>query len=81
MALSARLLGMPSVLVMPQDSPAAKLAATRQYQQGQAGSEVVLLAEISRLFCQAVSRLSPLIAPPLRVDAAAIAEYAPLSMM
>ncbi|MBK6470465.1 MAG: threo-3-hydroxy-L-aspartate ammonia-lyase [Betaproteobacteria bacterium] len=41
-ALSARLLGMPSVLVMPQDSPAAKLAATRGYQQGQPGSEVVL---------------------------------------
>lgn len=41
-ALSARLLGMPSVIVMPQDAPAAKLAATRGYQQGQAGSEVVL---------------------------------------
>ena len=41
-ALSARLLGMPSVIVMPQDSPAAKLAATREYQHGQAASEVVL---------------------------------------
>ncbi len=41
-ALSARLLGMPSVIVMPQDSPAAKLAATRGYQQGQPGSEVLL---------------------------------------
>jgi len=41
-ALSARLLGMPSVIVMPHDCPAAKLAATRGYQQGQAGSEVVL---------------------------------------
>jgi threo-3-hydroxy-L-aspartate ammonia-lyase len=41
-ALSARLLGMPSVIVMPQDSPAAKLAATRGYQHGQRGSEVVL---------------------------------------
>jgi len=41
-ALSARLLDMPSVLVMPADSPAAKLAATREYQQGQRGSEVVL---------------------------------------
>jgi threonine dehydratase len=41
-ALSARLLGMPSLLVMPQDSPAAKLAATRAYQAGQARSEVVL---------------------------------------
>ena len=41
-ALSARLLGMPSVIVMPRDSPAAKLAATRVYQSGQPGSEVVL---------------------------------------
>ncbi len=41
-ALSARLLGMPAVIVMPQDSPAAKLAATREYLHGQAGSEVVL---------------------------------------
>jgi threo-3-hydroxy-L-aspartate ammonia-lyase len=41
-ALSARLLAMPSVIVMPHDSPAAKLAATRGYQQGQRGSEVVL---------------------------------------
>jgi len=41
-ALSARMLGMPSVIVMPQDSPAAKLAATRGYQEGQPGSEVVL---------------------------------------
>ncbi len=41
-ALSARLLGMPSVLVMPHDSPAAKLAATRGYQAGSSGSEVVL---------------------------------------
>jgi len=41
-ALAARLLGMPSVIVMPQDSPAAKLAATREYQLGQPGSEVVL---------------------------------------
>jgi threo-3-hydroxy-L-aspartate ammonia-lyase len=41
-ALSARLLGMPSVIVMPHDSPTAKLAATRDYQQGQRGSEVIL---------------------------------------
>jgi threo-3-hydroxy-L-aspartate ammonia-lyase len=41
-ALSARLLGMPSVIVMPQDAPPAKLAATRGYQDGQPGSEVVL---------------------------------------
>lgn len=41
-ALSARLQGMASVIVMPQDSPAAKLAATRAYQEGQPGSEVVL---------------------------------------
>jgi threonine dehydratase len=41
-ALSARLLGIPSVIVMPNDAPPAKLAATRGYQQGQPGSEVVL---------------------------------------
>jgi threonine dehydratase len=41
-ALSARLLCMPSVIVMPHDSPAAKLAATRAYQQGRPGSEVVI---------------------------------------
>lgn len=41
-ALSARLLGMPSVIVMPADAPPAKLAATRGYQEGQPGSEVVL---------------------------------------
>jgi threo-3-hydroxy-L-aspartate ammonia-lyase len=41
-ALSARLLGMPSVIVMPRDSPAAKLAATREYQAGQPSSEVVI---------------------------------------
>lgn len=41
-ALSARLLGIPSVIVMPQDAPPAKLAATRGYQEGQAGSEVIL---------------------------------------
>jgi threo-3-hydroxy-L-aspartate ammonia-lyase len=41
-ALSARLLGMPSVIVMPQDAPASKVAATRGYQEGQRGSEVVL---------------------------------------
>ncbi|MCZ2442080.1 MAG: threo-3-hydroxy-L-aspartate ammonia-lyase [Burkholderiales bacterium] len=41
-ALSARLLEMPSVIVMPRDAPASKLAATRAYQQGMRGSEVVL---------------------------------------
>lgn len=35
-ALSARLLGIPAVIVMPKDAPAAKLAATREY-----GAEVV----------------------------------------
>ena len=35
-ALSARLLGMPATIVMPQDAPAAKVAATRGY-----GAEVV----------------------------------------
>ncbi len=41
-ALSGRLLGIPTVIVMPLDAPAAKVAATRGYQAGQAGSEVVL---------------------------------------
>lgn len=41
-ALAACILGMPSVIVMPKDAPAAKLAATRGYQAGQPGSEVVL---------------------------------------
>jgi threonine dehydratase len=41
-ALSARLLGMPSVIVMPQDAPRAKIDATRAYQQDAAGSEIVL---------------------------------------
>lgn len=36
-ALSARLLGMPALIVMPQDAPALKIAATRGY-----GAEVVL---------------------------------------
>jgi threonine dehydratase len=41
-ALAARLHDMPSVIVMPHDAPAAKLAATRGYHQGQPDSEVVL---------------------------------------
>lgn len=41
-ALAARILRMPSVIVMPRDAPAAKLAATREYQEGQVGSEIVL---------------------------------------
>jgi len=41
-ALAARLLDMPSVIVMPTDAPPGKLAATRAYQLGQRGSEVVL---------------------------------------
>jgi threo-3-hydroxy-L-aspartate ammonia-lyase len=36
-ALSARILGMPAVIVMPKDAPSAKIAATRGY-----GAEVVL---------------------------------------
>ncbi|MDA8447533.1 threo-3-hydroxy-L-aspartate ammonia-lyase [Paracidovorax valerianellae] len=35
-ALSARLLGMPALIVMPEDAPAAKIAATREY-----GAQVV----------------------------------------
>jgi threo-3-hydroxy-L-aspartate ammonia-lyase len=41
-ALSARLLDMPSAIVMPKDAPQSKLDATRAYQQGLAGSEVIL---------------------------------------
>ncbi len=41
-ALSARLLDMPALIVMPQDAPAAKLAATRGY-----GAEVVLYDRFS----------------------------------
>ncbi len=41
-ALSAQLLDMPSVIVMPQDAPQAKLDATRSYQLGRPGSEIVL---------------------------------------
>jgi threo-3-hydroxy-L-aspartate ammonia-lyase len=41
-ALAARLLKVPSVIVMPSDAPPVKLAATRGYQEGQPGSEVVL---------------------------------------
>ncbi|MDZ7653451.1 MAG: threo-3-hydroxy-L-aspartate ammonia-lyase [Burkholderiaceae bacterium] len=36
-ALSARLLGMPAVIVMPKDAPALKIQATREY-----GAEVIL---------------------------------------
>lgn len=36
-ALSARLLGMPAAIIMPQDAPASKVAATRGY-----GAEVIL---------------------------------------
>ena len=64
-ALSAQLLGMPSVIVMPQDAPAAKLAATRGYQAGkagkagQAGSEVVLFdryTEDRETICQRLAQ-------------------------
>jgi threonine dehydratase len=41
-ALAARLLEMPSVIVMPEDAPPSKLAATRGYQQGQPGSELIV---------------------------------------
>ena len=41
-ALAARELDMPSVLVMPSDAPAAKAAAARDYQKGRPGSEIVL---------------------------------------
>jgi threonine dehydratase len=41
-ALAAKLRDIPSVIVMPRDAPAAKLAATRAYQQGDPRSEVIL---------------------------------------
>ena len=41
-ALSARLLEMPAVIVMPQDAPQSKLDATRAYLQGLPRSEVLL---------------------------------------
>ena len=47
-ALAAQLLGMRSLIVMPHDAPRAKLAATRGYQQGIAGSDVVLYDRYSQ---------------------------------
>jgi threonine dehydratase len=41
-ALAARLLDMPAVIVMPHDAPAPKLQATRGYLAGRPGSELVL---------------------------------------
>jgi len=41
-ALSARLLGMPAVIVMPQDAPPLKIAATRTYLPQLPGAEIVL---------------------------------------
>ena len=41
-ALSAQLLRMPAVIIMPTDAPAAKIEATRAYLAGTAGAEVVL---------------------------------------
>ncbi len=41
-ALSAKLLDMPAVIVMPQDAPQSKLDATRAYLQGLPRSEVLL---------------------------------------
>lgn len=41
-ALAARLLGMPAVIVMPQDAPALKITATKEYLAGTRGAEVVL---------------------------------------
>jgi len=41
-ALSAQLLGMPAVIVMPKDAPQSKLDATRGYLQGLPRSEVLL---------------------------------------
>ncbi len=46
-ALSARLLDMPAVIVMPQDAPQSKLDATRAYLQGLPRSEVLLFDRYS----------------------------------
>jgi threonine dehydratase len=57
-ALSAQLLGMPSVIVMPQDAPQSKIDATRAYQQGSAGSEVLLFDRYTQdreALCQRVA--------------------------
>ncbi len=58
LALAARLLEMPSVLVMPSDAPAAKLAATRGYQAGQPHSEVILYDRYSQDRAELTQRLS-----------------------
>lgn len=52
-ALSAQLLGMPATIVMPQDAPAAKIAATRGY-----GASVVLFdryTEDREAICKAIA--------------------------
>jgi len=52
-ALSARLLGMPATIVMPQDAPAAKIAATRGY-----GAHIVLFdryTEDREAICKAIA--------------------------
>ncbi|HYN59104.1 MAG TPA: threo-3-hydroxy-L-aspartate ammonia-lyase [Rubrivivax sp.] len=57
-ALSAQLMGMPSVIVMPQDAPQSKIDATRAYQQGSAGSEVLLFDRYTQdreALCQRVA--------------------------
>lgn len=52
-ALSAQLLGMPATIVMPQDAPAAKIAATRSY-----GASIVLFdryTEDREAICKAIA--------------------------
>ncbi len=52
-ALSAQLLGMPATIVMPQDAPAAKIAATRGY-----GASIVLFdryTEDREAICKAIA--------------------------
>ncbi len=57
-ALAGRLLQMPTVIVMPSDAPAVKLAATRAYQHGQPGSEVLLYDRLREDRAQIASRLA-----------------------
>lgn len=52
-ALAARMLGMPAVIVMPTDAPAAKLAATRGY-----GAEVILYDRYSQDREEIASRIA-----------------------
>jgi threo-3-hydroxy-L-aspartate ammonia-lyase len=68
-ALAGQLLGVPTVIVMPRDAPAPKLAATRAYLQGRtgSGSEVVLFDRYSEdraAICQRLAEERGLVLVP-----------------